>query len=153
MKHVREPFQPSACLVAQPVGFPPMVRRDHMKYEWPLIRKAFLMGLLLTGAGIFLAISTGWNEATLLCVVVGPFLLLCCLVLALFSGWIVRSGASRLPEGWEHLSSEAKHDLAIKRAREESDQGNKGAKVSLWLLRLNSMQRRHVEAPMAERDD
>lgn len=124
-----------------------------MKYDWHSIRKAFLIGLLLTGAGIFLAMYTGWNEATLLCLVIGPFLLFCCLVLALSSGWIARAGASRPPEGWDHLTSEAKHDLAIKRAREESDQGNRGAKVSLRLMRWHGAQRRHVEAPIAERDD
>lgn len=108
-----------------------------MKYDWPLIRKAFFIGLLLTGAGIFLVMYTGWNEATILCLVVGPFLLFCCLVLTLFSGWMTRVGTSRLPEGWASLSPEAKHDFAIKRAREESNQGNMGAKVSLWLMRLN----------------
>jgi hypothetical protein len=92
-----------------------------MKYDWPLIRKAFIMGLLLTGAGTFLVTYAGWNEGTLICLVVGPFLLFCCLVLALFSGWMARSGASRLPEGWNNLSAEAKHDFAIKRAAEESD--------------------------------
>jgi hypothetical protein len=124
-----------------------------MKYDWPLIRKAFFMGLLLTGAGIFLVMYTGWNEATILCLVVGPFLLLCCLVLALFSGWMARVGTSRLPEGWDNLSPEAKHDFAIKRALEESNKGNMGAKVSLWLMRLNGTQRRHVEASIAERDE
>ena len=124
-----------------------------MKYDWPLIRKAFFMGLLLTGAGIFLVMYTGWNEATILCLVVGPFLLFCCLVLTLFSGWMTRVGTSRLPEGWDNLSPEAKHDVTIKRAREESNKGNRGARVSLWLMQLNSTQRRHVEAPIAERDD
>jgi hypothetical protein len=124
-----------------------------MKYDWPLIRKAFFIGLLLTGAGIFLVMYTGWNEATILCLVVGPFLLFCCLVLALFSGWMARVGTSRLPEGWDHLSPEAKHDFAIKKAREESNKGNMGAKVSLWLMRLNGTQRRHVEASIAERDE
>ena len=124
-----------------------------MKYDWPSIRKAFFIGLLLTGAGIFLAIYSGLNEATLICVVVGPFLLFCCLVLALFSGWMARSGASRLPEGWDTLSSEAKHDYARKRAIEESNKGNMGTKVSLWLMRLNGAHRGHVEESSAERDD
>ncbi|HEX6484989.1 MAG TPA: hypothetical protein VF043_39590 [Ktedonobacteraceae bacterium] len=124
-----------------------------MKYDWPLIRKAFVMGLLMTCAGIFLVMYTGWNEATILCLVVGPFLLLCCLVLALFYRWMAHVGTSRLPDGWDHLSPEAKHDVTIKRAREESNKGNRGARVSLWLMRLNSTQRRHVEAPIAERDD
>ena len=75
-----------------------------MKYDWPSIRKAFFIGLLLTGAGIFLAMYTGWNEATLICLVVGSFLLFCCLVLVLFSGWMARSGASRLPDDWDTLS-------------------------------------------------
>ncbi len=124
-----------------------------MEYDWSLIRKAFLMGLLLTGMGIFLVIYTGWNEATLICLLIGPFFLFCCLVLVLFYGWMVRVGTSRLPEGWENLSSEAKHDLAIKRAIEASNQGNMSAKVSLWLMRLNDTLRRHVEASIAERDD
>ena len=124
-----------------------------MKYDWPLIRQAFFIGLLLTGAGIFLVMYTGWNEATLLCLVVGPFLLFCCLVLTLFSGWMARSGASYLPEGWDNLSPEAKHDFAIKRAAEESDQGNRGAKMSLWLMRLYGKQRLHAEESIAERDD
>ena len=111
------------------------------------------MGFLLTGAGLFLVMYTGWNEATLLCLVVGPFLLVCCLVLALFSGFMARSGASRLPEDWDTLSPEAKHDFARKRAAEESDQRSRGAKVSLWLLRLNGAQRRHVVAPDAEKDE
>lgn len=134
-------------------AFLPILRRDNMKYDWPLIRKAFLMGLLLTGAGIFLVMYTGWNEATLICLVVGPFFLFCCLALVLFSGSMARIGASRLPEGWDNLSPEAKHNVAIKRAREESNQGNRGARVSLWLTRLNGVQRRHVEASMTERDD
>jgi hypothetical protein len=38
----------------------------------------------------------GWDEATLLCLVVGPFLLFCSLVLALFYRWMAHTGASRL---------------------------------------------------------
>ena len=124
-----------------------------MKYDWPLIRKAFFMGFLLTGVGLFLVMYTGWNEPTLICLVVGPFLLVCCLALALFSGWMARSGTSRFPEGWDNLSLESKYDFARKRATEESDQGNRGAKGSLWLMRLNGAQRRNVEAPIAEKDD
>jgi hypothetical protein len=116
-----------------------------MTFDWPSIRKAFLIGLLLTGGGIFLVMYTGWNEATLLCLVVGPLLLFGCLVLALFSRWMARSGASRLPEGWDNLSPEAKHDIAIKRAAEASEQGNMGARVSLWLMRLSEAQRRNAK--------
>ncbi len=112
-----------------------------MKYDRPSTRKAFFIGVLLTGAGIFLVMYTGWNEATLLCLVVGPVLLFGCLALALFSGWMARSGASRLQEGWDNLSPEAKHDVAIKMAAEESNKGNLGAKVSLWLMRLRSRSR------------
>ena len=124
-----------------------------MKYDWPSIRKAFFIGLLLTGAGIFLAMYTGWNEATLICLVVGSFLLFCCLVLVLFSGWTTRSGASRLPDDWDTLTSEAKHDYARTKAAEESDQGNVGARLSLWLMRLNVRQRRHIESPIEKRDE
>lgn len=124
-----------------------------MKYDWSSIRNGFLMGLLLTGIGIFSVRYIGWNEATLICLVVGPLFLVCCLVLALFYGWMARVGTSRLPEGWDQLSPEAQYDLAIKRVREESSKGNMGAKVSLWLMRLNDAQRHHVEAPIAERDD
>lgn len=124
-----------------------------MKFDWTSIRKAFFIGLLMTGAGVILVMFTGWNEATILCLVVGSFLLFCCLVLALFSGWMARVGTSHLPEGWDQLSPEAKHDVALKRAREESNKGNMGAKVSLWLMRLRGAQKGHVEASSAERDD
>lgn len=124
-----------------------------MKYDWPSMRKAFFIGLLMTGAGIFLAMFTGWNEATILFLVIGPILLISFLVLALFSGWMARSGASRLPEGWDQLSPEAKRDVAIKRAREESNKGNIGATVSLQLMRLHRAQKRHVDASSTENDD
>jgi hypothetical protein len=124
-----------------------------MKYDWPSIRKAFFIGLLLTGAGIFLATYTGWNEATLICLVVGSFLLFCCLALVLFSGRMARSDASHLPEGWDTLSSEAKHDYARTKAAEESIQGNTGARISLWLMRLNVRQRRHIESPIEKSDE
>ena len=84
---------------------------------------------------------------------IGPILLISFLVLALFSGWMARVGTSHLPEGWDHLSAEAKRDVAIKRAREESNKGNRGARVSLRLMRLHRAQRRHVESSNAERDD
>ncbi len=124
-----------------------------MKYDWPSMRKAFFIGLLMTGAGIFLAMFTGWNEATILCLVIGPILLISFLVLALFSGWMARVGTSRLPEGWDHLSPEAKHDVAIQRAKEESNKGNMGARVSLRLMRLHRAQKRHVDASSTEKDD
>ena len=124
-----------------------------MKLDRPSKRKAFFIGLLLTGAGIFLAIYSGWNEATLICVVIGPLLLFCCLVLAPFSRWMARSGASRLPEGWDTLSSEAKHDYVRKRAIDESDQGNVAASISLSLMRLNDAQKHHFEESSTERDD
>ena len=124
-----------------------------MKHDRPSIRKAFLIGLLLTVTGIFLAIYTGWNEATLICLVVGSFLLFCCFVLVLFSGRMIRSGALRLPEGWDTLSSEAKYDYARTRTAEESIQGNTGVRISLWLMRLNIRQRRHIESPIEKRDE
>jgi hypothetical protein len=134
-------------------AFPPIFRMDNMKHDWPSIRKAFLIGLLLSVAGIFFVIYTGWNEAALICLIVGPFLLFCCLVLTLFSGRMVRSNASHLPEGWDTLSSEAKYDYARPRVAEESIQGNTGTRISLWLMRLNIRQRRHIESPIEKRDE
>jgi hypothetical protein len=106
-----------------------------MKSNWPVVRKSFVIGLLLTGGGIFLLVYTGWNEATILYLGLGPFFLVCSLVLALFYVWMARVGYSRLPVSWENLSPEAKHDVAEKRAMEH----NKG--FTLRLLRLNDAHR------------
>ena len=106
-----------------------------MKSNWPVVRKTFVIGLLLTGGGIVLLVYTGWNEATILCLGLGPFFLVCSLVLALFYVWMARVGPSRLPEGWENLSPEAKHDVAEERAM-AYDKG-----FTLRLLRLNDAHR------------
>jgi hypothetical protein len=34
-----------------------------MKSNWPVVRKTFVIGLLLTGGGIVLLVYTGWNDA------------------------------------------------------------------------------------------
>ena len=108
--------------------FPPIFKGDYMKYDWSLIRKPFFIGLLLTGAGIFIVIYIGWNEATFICLLVGPFLLFCCLVLALFTGWMARftgwmarSDASRLPEGCDNLSKFALDKVEQELSSEEGE--------------------------------
>jgi hypothetical protein len=113
-----------------------------MTYDWSSIRKAFFIGLLLTGAGIFLVMYTGWNEATLICLVVGPVLLFGCLVLALFYVWMARIGTSRLPEDWENFSPEAKRNFARKRLMEKN---SKGSLITRQLMRLNKAQRRNAK--------
>ncbi|HEX6553040.1 MAG TPA: hypothetical protein VF026_09790 [Ktedonobacteraceae bacterium] len=106
-----------------------------MKSNWPVVRKALVMGLLLTGGGIALLVYTGWNEATILCLGLGPFLLVCSLALTLFYVRMAHVDPSRFPERWETLSSEAKREEAEKRAMEY----RKG--LTLRLLRMTDAQR------------
>lgn len=95
-----------------------------MIYNWSTLRRAFFIGLPLTVLGVFLELYIGWNEATILCLVIGPFLLLCALVLAWFYRWMAHTGASRLPQDWEHFSPEAKRDFISKRLREKRSKDN-----------------------------
>lgn len=121
-----------------------------MKYDWSLVRKTFFMGLLMTVAGIILVISSGWDEVTLICLGIGPFILFCSLAVTLFYVWMARVGASRLPEDWDNLSPEAKHDFARKRLIEKN---SRSSKAMLWMMRVNDVQRRKVEEYLAERED
>lgn len=109
-----------------------------MTYDRSSVRKAFFIGLILTGLGVFLKMYAGWNEGTIICLVVGPFLLLCSLVIALFYVWMARVGASRLPEDWENFSPEAKRNFARKRLMEKN---SKGSLITHQLMRLNKAQR------------
>ena len=116
-----------------------------MKYDWLLVRNAFLSGLLMTASGVFLVIYTGWNEATIICLGLGPLFLFSSLMLAFFYRWMARVGALRLPEDWDKLSPEAKCDLTEKQAIENNK------RFALGLMRLNDAQRRNAKEP-AERD-
>ena len=102
------------------------------------LRKAFFIGLILTALGVFLKIDVGWNEGTILCLVVGPFLLLCSLVIALFYARVARGGTSQLPEDWENFSPEAKRSFARKQLMENS---NRGSLITRQLIRLNKAQK------------
>lgn len=81
-----------------------------MTYDKPSLRKAFFIGLILTALGIFLELYAGWNEGTILCLIVGPVMLFCSLVIALSYRWM-GIDIPQLPEDWENLSPEAKRDF------------------------------------------
>ena len=83
------------------------------------LRKAFFIGIILTVLGVFLLLFTGWNEGTILCLVVGPFLLLCSLAITLFYLWM-GIDIPQIPEDWEHLSPEAKR-VFISRIRKTEE--------------------------------
>lgn len=118
-----------------------------MQHNWPLVRKTFVLGFLMTATGVGLVVFIGWNEATILYVGLGSFFLFCSLVLAFFYVWMARVGASRLPKDWENHSPEAKHDFA------EVRPGEKNKRFTLWLMQLNETQRRKAERPVAEKDE
>jgi hypothetical protein len=106
------------------------------------LRKAFFIGLILTAVGVFLKLYAGWNEGTILCLVVGPVMLLCSLVIALSYRWMARIDISHLPEDWENLSSEAKGDFVRKQLMEKN---SKGRITTHQLIRLNKAQRHNAE--------
>jgi|SRR5579859_5267937 len=106
------------------------------------LRKAFFIGLILTALGVFLVLFTGWNEGTILCLVVGPFMLLCSLVIALFYPWMAHIGISRLPEDWENFSPEAKRDFARKQL---SEKNSKSSRITHRLIQLNEAQRHNAK--------
>ncbi len=113
-----------------------------MKYDWPLVRKAFFMGLPMTVVGVFLVIYSGWDEATILLLGIGSLFLVCALVLALASLLIARHGPSHLPEDWDTLSFEEQHEFARQRLREKKSWSSRAA---LWVMRMNDAQRQKEE--------
>lgn len=113
-----------------------------MLYDKSSIRKAFFIGLILTGLGVFLKIDVGWNEGTILCLIVGPFLLLCSLVIVLFYARVARGDTSQLPEDWENFSLEAKRNFARKQFMQNY---NRSSLITHQLIRLNQAQRRSAK--------
>lgn len=118
-----------------------------MKYHWSLIHRGFFVGLLLTGGGIFLTFYIGWDEATFMYLGLGSFFLLCSVVLAFAYLLLARRGTSHLPEGWDELSLEEKHDFAERRAIEQNK------RLTLWLLRWNDSRRHRVKGDTSEREE
>ena len=119
-----------------------------MKYDWPLVRKILFVGFLLTGLDVFLVVSGLWREGgeLWLVIVIGPFLLVCSCLMIFAYLLIARHGTSYLPEDWDELSFEEKHDFAEKRAIEQHK------RLTLWLLRLNNSQWHHVKGDTSQRE-
>ncbi|GHO75258.1 hypothetical protein KSD_30290 [Ktedonobacter sp. SOSP1-85] len=107
-----------------------------MQYDRAFDFKTFFTGLLWASGGVFVVIYIGWNTLTISCLLIGFSFLIVPIMLNFFSRWMARDGISRLPEGWDTLSPEERHDRAMKRAIEASNEGNIAAKVVLWLMRL-----------------
>ena len=120
-----------------------------MKYDWPFVRKALFFGLLLTGVDVFLVVSGLWREGGELWLVmlIGPVFLVCSCLLTFAYVLIARHRTSYLPEDWDELSFEEKHDFAEKRAVEEHK------RLSLWLLRLNDSQRHPIKGDTSQREE
>src|SRR5215469_4199402 len=99
-------------------------------------------GLLLTAVDVFLVVSRWWTDFLEIwfLFVLGPLLLLAA-PLGLIT---LRLSPSHLPEEWEHWSHEEKQDFGIKRAIEASFQGNMGAKLNLWMMRLNPTYKQRI---------
>ena len=104
-----------------------------MKYNWPLVRKTFVVGLLLTGLDVFLVVSRLWLEGgeLWLLMVIGPFLLVSSCLLAFAYLLLAHHSTSHLPEDWDQLSLEAKRAFAEERLEE------KGNRFVLWLMRFD----------------
>lgn len=119
-----------------------------MKYEWAFVRKGLFFGLLLTGLDVFMVVSGLWREGGELWLVmlIGPIFLVSSCLLTFAYVLIAHHGTSYLPENWEELSFEEKHDFAEKRAREEHK------RLSLWILRLNDPQRHHIKGDISQRE-
>jgi hypothetical protein len=64
----------------------------------------------------------------------------------------LRLSPSHFPEGWENWSHEEQQDFGIKRAIEASLRGKKGAKLNLWMMRLNPTYGQRIETFLAEKE-
>jgi len=107
-----------------------------MRYDQAFKFKTFFSGLLWASGGVFVVIYIGWNTVTISCLLIGFLLLIGPFVLFFSSRWTARNVIPRLPEDWDTLSPEERHDRAINRAIEASNEGNIAAKVVLWFMRL-----------------
>ena len=108
-----------------------------MQYDQAFDFKTFFTGLLWASGGVFGVIYIGWNTVTISCLLIGFAFLIVPFVLFFSSRWAARNVIPRLPEDWDTLSPEERHDRAMKRAIEASNEGNIAAKVVLWLMRLS----------------
>lgn len=125
------------------------MRSDLLSMRKMLLTMLF-WGLVLTAVDILLVVSGWWTDFLEIwfLLVLGPLLLL----VAPLGLITLRLSPSRLPAEWEHWSREEKQDFGIKRAIEASFQGNKGAKVNLWVMRLNPTYKRRIDLFLAERE-
>lgn len=122
-----------------------------MQFDRKMLLKLLFWGLLLTVLDVLLVVSGWWTDflEVWFLFAIGPLFL----IGALLGIVVLRFSPSHLPEGWENWSPEEKQDFGIKQAIEASRQGNKGAKVNLWLMRRNATDRQRIEALLAERDE
>lgn len=125
-----------------------------MRSELLTMRKMLLImlfwGLVLTIVDILLVVSGWWTDFLEIwfLLVLGPLFLL----VAPLGLITLRLSPSHLPEGWENWSREEQQDFGIKRAIEESFQGNKGAKLNLWMMRRNPIYRQRIDTFLTERE-
>lgn len=122
-----------------------------MQFDRKMMLTLLFWGLLLTTVDVLLVVSGWWTDflEVWFILVLGPLFL----IVALLAIFVSRLNPSHLPEGWENWSREEKDDFGIKRVIEASRQGNKGAKVNLWLMRRDVTYRQRIETLLAERDE